>query len=362
MKESEFATNQELDFERIRILFGNLNFGYTAWISAIAILYFVAERYSTPELALGWVLLAVAANVPRIILSILFARRTTAGRITKFSVKPWEYYITATNAVAYVGLVAVIFLPYGDHTIIGVMICAFVFMLMAVGGVLVLTTSLPSIVMYISMAMLAIVGRFVLLHDKLYIILAGILVLGYLQLLRLIIGQNRLLVENIALKIENSQFALVDPLTKLGNRRRLLLHVDKLIPSAQRSGEPFCLILLDIDHFKQYNDVNGHGAGDEVLVHFADFLLKCSREQDLVVRYGGEEFLLVLPQTEIRDAAVIAERIRTTVKEGTDVTVSAGVAEYTDRISFQQLVDQADEALYAAKSGGRDRYVLAAPA
>ena len=88
-------------------------------------------------------------------------------------------------------------------------------------------------------------------------------------------------------------------------------------------------------------------------------LLKCSREQDLVVRYGGEEFMMVLPSTTIEQAKIIAERIHTTVKNSTDVTISAGLAVYSDQMDFNQLVHQADNALYAAKENGRNRFVVA---
>ncbi len=87
--------------------------------------------------------------------------------------------------------------------------------------------------------------------------------------------------------------------------------------------------------------------------------MKCSREQDLVVRYGGEEFMMVLPKTNIRQAEITAERIRTKVKENTKVTISAGLSEYIDQEDFDQLVKRADEALYQAKEDGRDRFVVA---
>jgi len=86
--------------------------------------------------------------------------------------------------------------------------------------------------------------------------------------------------------------------------------------------------------------------------------LGISREQDLVVRYGGEESLIVLPRTRIGNAAMIAERIRIAVKQGTDVTISAGLAEYDGEIDFERLVERADAAVYTAKRSRRDQYVL----
>lgn len=175
----------------------------------------------------------------------------------------------------------------------------------------------------------------------------------------LFIKQNKLLLEIIALKVENKNQSLEDPLTKLCNRRRLSLHIDKLIPLARRSGEPFSIIMLDIDHFKKYNDTYGHVAGDDLLIQVSRNIEKCSRDQDLIARYGGEEFLVVLPATNIEQATIIAERIRRTVKENTNVTVSAGLAIFSDKMDFNQLVQNADKALYKAKDDGRDRFVVA---
>ena len=151
----------------------------------------------------------------------------------------------------------------------------------------------------------------------------------------------------------------MDPLTKLGNRRRLYLYIDKLIPTSRRSDEPFSIIIADIDNFKQYNDTHGHNAGDDLLVAVAKRILESTRDQDLVVRYGGEEFMVVLPLTNIEQAKILAKRMCATVKADTAVTISAGLAVYSINMDFAQLVHEADEALYGAKDAGRDNFKVA---
>ena len=169
MNRSESASKQELDFERIRTLYANfLKFGYGGVAAGGALLYFSAARYSTRALALYWALLVVLVNIPRIILSIQFARKIKAGLITKNNVKPWEHYLTVFSALAYLGFVSVIFLPYGDNVVIGTMICAFVFMILGTGGVLMMSTSLHSILVYMTMVTLAIVSRLLILEDSLF--------------------------------------------------------------------------------------------------------------------------------------------------------------------------------------------------
>ena len=118
-------------------------------------------------------------------------------------------------------------------------------------------------------------------------------------------------------------------------------------------------MLLDIDNFKLFNDKFGHSAGDELLVKVSEILEDCSRDQDLTVRYGGEEFLLVLPSTSLESAQILVDRIRSAIKENTDVTFSAGIAMHSENLTFDQLVEKADKCLYAAKTEGRDRYILA---
>jgi len=358
VRETPIEQRNELDFERIRILYSNLAFGYLGVISSGALLYGVVARYASFEMANTWLLVFAAANTPRALVSIRFNRKIKARVLTPENILPWERYIIGWSAVAYLGLASVIFLPYGENAIVATVLCAFAFMIMATGGVLVLSTSLPAMVSYLTVALMSIVIRFLTLGELLFEVLAAIAFLGYLQLLRLVAEQNRILVENIALKIESVQGSLSDPMTGLANRRMLSTYVGKVLPGSRRSGEPFCLIMLDLDHFKRFNDSRGHSAGDELLVRVADTLRECSRDEDLVVRLGGEEFLVVLPRARIKDAEVIAERIRAAVKERTDVTISAGLAEYRDGIDFDELLNRADKALYRAKSEGRDRYAV----
>jgi diguanylate cyclase (GGDEF)-like protein len=167
------------------------------------------------------------------------------------------------------------------------------------------------------------------------------------------------LIENIALRIENGHQSLTDPLTKLGNRRRLYLLIENLVPSSLRRKDPFSIVILDIDHFKKFNDKNGHSAGDDLLIKVSNILVECSRDQDLAVRYGGEEFLLVLPSTSLEKATILVERIQDSIKESTTITFSAGIATHNDKMNFEQLLEKADQCLYAAKTSGRNRFVLA---
>ena len=159
--------------------------------------------------------------------------------------------------------------------------------------------------------------------------------------------------------------SLSDPLTMLANRKHFDQSLERILAKSRESGDVFCLILADVDHFKSFNDTHGHQMGDHVLRLIAGEMKQAVKGQDVVARYGGEEFAIILPATGLTAAAGVAERIRQTTmskelrrrKTGESlgrVTVSLGVAEYRGVESAQDLVERADNCLYAAKRRGRN--------
>lgn len=160
--------------------------------------------------------------------------------------------------------------------------------------------------------------------------------------------------------------ALIDPLTGVLNRRSLDGRLSEEVRRAGRYGSPLSILMLDIDHFKRINDGHGHPAGDRVLVEMATLVARELRESDVLTRYGGEEFLVLTPNTPPEGAIQIAERIRQRVAAydfglGSTLTLSIGVASLGDGIdSAEQLIGSADARLYQAKHAGRDRVVPAA--
>ncbi|NLI95160.1 MAG: GGDEF domain-containing protein [Synergistaceae bacterium] len=152
-----------------------------------------------------------------------------------------------------------------------------------------------------------------------------------------------------------------DPLTGVANRRHFETVAQKALSFSRRQNIPLSLIMADIDHFKQFNDRYGHALGDEVLVAFAQMLFRSCRFEDTVCRYGGEEFLVLLPGTPLVPARAIAERLRENterialpgLEEG--IRASFGVAEFLADETLEELVERTDKALYKAKSRGRNR-------
>jgi diguanylate cyclase (GGDEF)-like protein len=158
-----------------------------------------------------------------------------------------------------------------------------------------------------------------------------------------------------------AELASVDGLTGLKNRRVLFEELDRAASLAGRGCPPYSIILLDVDHFKRYNDTFGHLSGDDVLRTVSRTLRATVRDVDLVARYGGEEFVALLESTDRETATQVAERIRSAIAEtewlGRPVTVSLGVAsaDPPSPAAVRELIGQADQALYRAKNSGRNQ-------
>lgn len=145
-----------------------------------------------------------------------------------------------------------------------------------------------------------------------------------------------------------------DPLTGVNNRRALDDMLISQFAMMTRYDKTFSLVMYDIDHFKQVNDEHGHLQGDRILQNVARLLDESVRDTDIVVRYGGEEFVVVMPETNLQGACVFGERIRARIEEEMPVTISGGVASALDGDTAESLLTRADAALYSAKTAGRN--------
>jgi diguanylate cyclase (GGDEF)-like protein len=169
-----------------------------------------------------------------------------------------------------------------------------------------------------------------------------------------------------ALNRKLESVAMTDPLTHLANRRALFDRFAGELERARRYGRPFAVAMVDVDHFKRFNDTEGHRCGDEALIRIGQALRTALRRSDVVGRYGGEEFLILMPETPLAQARETAERLRKTVAQlevpgadgGRHLTLSIGIAVFPEHgESPEALVAAADARLYRAKEGGRNQVV-----
>ena len=184
--------------------------------------------------------------------------------------------------------------------------------------------------------------------------------------LELVARELGILVKNLFLIEETRRLANNDGLTGLPNRRRASERLEIEVSRSRRYRNPMAVALCDVDHFKLVNDRFGHNMGDEVLVQVAAALQSSLRQVDLVGRWGGEEFLVILPETDPAGARVVGERLRKSIeslaafKDGPDkITCSVGLAVFEGDANTAAFVDRADQALYRAKRGGRNRIEVA---
>ena len=170
---------------------------------------------------------------------------------------------------------------------------------------------------------------------------------------------------NVQLSLE---MAITDQLTGLHNRRYMSRHLDTLIANARKNERPLTFVIMDIDFFKQVNDSHGHDIGDEVLKEFANRIAANVRGIDLACRYGGEEFVVAMPDTDVAFATNIAERLRQSIEttpvaisrapHQLGITISIGIARFEGGDdTADALLRRADQALYRAKRSGRNRVV-----
>jgi diguanylate cyclase (GGDEF)-like protein len=199
--------------------------------------------------------------------------------------------------------------------------------------------------------------------SKIYIVVFAISLLIALTLIILFIS-NQLISELRNAEKRLYEMATRDFLTGLLNRREGLRRFREEISKSRRNNQPLTAIILDIDHFKNVNDTYGHLVGDKVLQHLADTLMPVLRDYDIFCRYGGEEFFLILPNTELNTGIEIAERLRSRIEvskylidreTAVTMTISLGVAQLAENEKDNSLIYRVDQALYNAKENGRNR-------
>jgi len=174
------------------------------------------------------------------------------------------------------------------------------------------------------------------------------------------ITERKLMEQDLASKNKIlAKLSTMDGLTKISNHKTLVDFVKEEMSISTKTDQPLSIVMFDIDDFKKVNDTKGHVFGDKVLIRVAEILKRAIRDKDLVGRYGGEEFMLVLPKTDLEQAKIVAERIRKAVEvdkmiDDQKITISGGVKQFANE-SITDFIHDADQALYKAKKNGKNR-------
>ena len=182
--------------------------------------------------------------------------------------------------------------------------------------------------------------------------------------LKRVLKERQLTNERVRMMEKLQKLAVTDGLTKLYNSRSFYSQLETEVDRFNRYKHPLALLLLDLDHFKQYNDNYGHLEGDKVLVRFSQIIKSCLRTNDSAYRYGGEEFTVILPETGGAEAKTVAQRIRLALEaerfspdreSSVQITISIGVTEYQGKEELSTFIQRADKAMYLSKQNGRNK-------
>ena len=181
--------------------------------------------------------------------------------------------------------------------------------------------------------------------------------------LKRVLKERDLTNERIRMMEKLQKLAVTDGLTKLYNSRSFYSQLETEVDRFNRYKHPLALLLLDLDHFKDYNDSYGHLEGDKILVRFSQIIKSCLRANDTAYRYGGEEFTVILPETGGEEAGTVAQRIRAALEaerfsplkgKAVKITISIGVTEYQFKEELSSFIQRADKAMYRSKQKGRN--------
>lgn len=355
---SKSADYYQLDVRRVKILYSNAGFTLIGLLLGyIALVIILGDNISTYALMV-WSSLIALTIITRLLLVVLFKRDWRPVEITPGNATRSEWILAITCYPQALAFVSLVFFPFEQDPLISTLFLGLTLLLLMAGSIVSSGTSKITSLGFICSASIPFIIYCVLQGNGYYYALGFFYSASFIVLSRLAIKLNDTICGSIRLQIENQLASLKDPLTDLWNRRRLDLFASQTIPLLDRMGGELSILLLDIDDFKLINDTEGHDKGDIILVRISNYLKNNSRESDLVIRYGGEEFLVLMPATPLDLSEAIAHRINKEVSEQCGVTVSVGVASYKANMGIDQLIKGADLALYQAKATGKDRVVI----
>lgn len=357
-EKSDLEFTKEVHFERIKILY---QAGFNGLLGGFLVIFFF-PFFMWPRMdhtvLLVWTFLILAVNIPRIFLLNRFKYRLARNEITKDNAYVWERYFVAGFMLSGLVWAAVIFFPYQEDRLASLLFVLAVQVGINAAIAAMYLASENTVMTYLTITMVPTLMRIAWDGQWPHTVVGLLGIAFYFIMIRNVQLHGKNLMETIELKLRNEVLSKKDALTGLWNRRQLYEFTEKLIPASIRHNLPFCVMLIDIDYFKKYNDTKGHSAGDVVLSKVSKIISSNIRSEDLAVRYGGEEFMVVFAGIGISKAAKIGERLRIAVKGNTEVTISAGLAEFDKKSDFDTLTRTADNLLYQAKENGRDRMAV----
>ena len=351
--------NPEIEYERINLLFHTAQIATAGLVVGYLSLLFAFKDLLELKHLILWSVIFFIILLTRVFTIIYIKRKNSIEPISFVSLQKYETFYMILSFFTGLIFSSTLYMPFNDNHLVITMFIVMILMGLSAGAAISSNASIKVVVTFLATTTFPILFFTLYQAEYYYYLIAFTYAFFSLILLRITLSGNKVVVENIYLKEKTREESLRDQLTGLWNRRSLELFIEKLIPKSIRDKKTFSIILLDIDFFKKYNDDFGHLKGDEALVNIANILQNVLRENDLAVRFGGEEFLVVLPETDLSIAQEITQRIIKSIGINTENTISAGIASYSENMNFKEVVKLADDALYQAKENGRNQFIIA---
>lgn len=350
---------KELEFERICDFFSKTRSVYLGLTFTILFASQLIAPYTTRKAIGFWVLATVICYIPRIIVTLRFFSARKAQQVTIDNVSQWEKRVYLHSFLPFVAFSSIAFMPFEGDVFSGVAIAALALVALLSGGVIIYSSSLKVITLYLYVSLGCLIVRCLYEGGYNFYILALYFLIMIVIVRKLIKTQYQKFVDHLVTRLHFEKASLTDPLTGIANRRHLEIFLKSFIPVSHRTKNEFQVVMMDIDHFKEYNDSHGHREGDELLINLAGLVNKHIRSSDFLARYGGEEFALILTVNNPETAFEFLNNLIEDIENKLGITISAGVASSDMSDSFEHLLDLADQALYQSKQQGRNRVSLA---
>lgn len=320
----------------------------------------------TPWVMFSWFTCMFLVAISRVVVSILFFKRQSASR----NLKNWQhFYFSTLILIAMIWGFGTTIMLFQVSQLYQVVIY---FFLMGMGGGFLVAHSVyrfhiltfMPLLLLPAIAFAFVEGDFVLRLLGLTTFLFMLAGMNATQILTKMLHQNFLLTQELnEARLAAERMANIDALTGLHNRRAFMTFAEQQINLCERLNKPVTLLLMDVDNFKSINDTYGHEVGDKALVFLANIMRDNQRESDVTARLGGEEFVVLLANTDIQDSYHCAERLRKDISsralqlEDTSLTLTASIGIASNIYNVDRLIDCADKAMYRAKNQGKNQVI-----
>lgn len=351
---SDREIQQKLELERIEDYLSKTTSGYGGLAFSLLVTSQLIAPYTTFKAISFWILASIICYIPKVLISLRFFKAKKAKQVNIDNAKQWERWNYLYSFPAFFAFSSIAFIPFENDVFAGVVIASLALVSLLVGGVLTYRSSKKVISLYLYISLGSIIARCLYEGDYYFYILAIYFSIMIILVKRLINAQYASFIGHLETRLRFEKESLTDSLTGLPNRRNMELFMEKYMRVAHKKREEFQVVMIDIDYFKKYNDTRGHLEGDKLLVSLAHFIEQHIRSSDLFVRYGGEEFAMILPASNSDSAFTFLSSLKNDIERTLGITVSMGVASSSMADNFEHLLGLADAALYQSKQQGRN--------